>query len=336
MAQHRFPFAPFLASSFIVSSFAVHAGIDVRRVPRFPLDATTGALVAQRIDLATVRITQGAAGSVRLHRLFALTFAVSGEARIGTNSSSLLGTGADYELGGDAGGLLRLYRGERFQISLRSEGGYHGGQQAGVARFYRSVRAIADRTVTRLLGPGTDFATERQRIDQALTQAALGLTTASRGFRISNLLTAAWTLSSYAGLQAMLGFSFDRTTNVSNEFQLDSETSFKLSTTSDRRELMAGAAIDLGAASTGVPLDVVAEYELLPLLSRDHDGVGQSSRATVAQRLALGVYYSGRTDLQLGMSAYTLLAQLRELGANAQWSGKAYNFGGLFVFRYIW
>src|SRR5688500_10912819 len=86
MAQHRFPFAPFLASSFIVSSFAVHAGTDVRRVPRFPLDATTGALVAQRIDLATVRITQGAAGSVRLHRLFALTFAVSGEARIGTNS----------------------------------------------------------------------------------------------------------------------------------------------------------------------------------------------------------------------------------------------------------
>jgi hypothetical protein len=336
MAGHRFPFPQFLASSFAVSSFAVHAGFESRRVPNYPVDPSTGALTAQQIDLQTLTATQGVDGSIRLFPALALLFDFYGQARLGTNTATLLGTGADYELGGDGGLLLRLFRSERLQVSLRGLGGYHGGQHAGVTQFYQSVRSIAESAVGRVLTGTTTLAAEQSRIDAALAQAALGLTSSASGFRATALLTAAVALASYAGLQAMVGFTFDRTTLTTNQFQVGSETSLRLSETTDQKQVVVGVAADIGAASRGVPLDLVGEYEVLPLSSSSTGGVGTSSQATVQHRLALGLYYSGRPDLQLGVSAYALFAQLRELGAESRVSGKAYDAGGLFVFRYIW
>ncbi len=337
MDEHRFPFPQFLPSSFVVSSFAVHAGIELRRVPNYPVDVSTGSLVPKRIDLSTLSATQGLDAALRLHRLFALTFDLAGEARIGTNTQTLLGTGADYELGAGGGAILRLFRTHHFQLSLRARGGYHGGQHAGIAAFYQSVRGIAEQTVERVLrGSVGSLEAEQARLDFALTQAAKGLVTSTTGFGVSGMVTAAWAMSSWAGLQAMVGYAFDRTTYVADVFQLSTNMSERLQTTTDQNQIMAGVAFDVGAASRGVPLDVVAEYELLPVTNRRRSGVGQASQAAIEHRLALGLYYSGRTDLQLGLSAYTLLAGLRELGAAARYSGRAYHAGGLFVFRYIW
>jgi hypothetical protein len=337
MDGHRFPFPQFLPSSFVVSSFAVHAGVESRRVPNFPTDASTGSLTPKRIDLSTVSATQGVDATLRLHRLFALTFDLSGQARIGTNTDTLLGTGADYELGAGGGALLRLFRTHHFQLSLRARGGYHGGQHAGIAGFYQSVRGIAEQTVQRVArGEIGTLQAEEARLDNAFTQAARQLVSSTTGFGVSGMVTAAWAMSSWAGLQAMVGYAFDRTTNVADVFQLSTETSTRLRTTTQQSQIMAGLALDVGAASRGVPLDLVAEYELLPLMSRRRGGVGQASQSAIEHRIALGLYYSGRTDLQLGVSAYTLLAGLRELGAATQFSGRAYDAGGLFVFRYIW
>jgi hypothetical protein len=50
----------------------------------------------------------------------------------------------------------------------------------------------------------------------------------------------------------------------------------------------------------------------------------------------LGVYYSGRSDLQLGVTGYVLFGQIPQLGANAKPSGKPLDLGTQFVFRYFW
>jgi hypothetical protein len=249
----------------------------------------------------------------------------------------LLGTGADYELGAGAGVLLRLFRSHHFQLSLRARGGYHGGQHAGIADFYQSVRGIAEQTVERVVrGNVGTLQAEEARLDSSFTEAARGLVSSATGFTVSGMLTAAWAMSSWAGLQAMVGYAFDRSTNVANVFQLSTDTSTRLQTTTQQSQIMAGLALDVGAASRGVPLDVVAEYEFLPQMSRRSGSGGPANQSAIEHRVALGLYYSGRADLQLGVSAYTLLAGLRELGASAQLSGRAYDAGGLFVFRYIW
>lgn len=336
MNGHRFPFPQFIPSSFVVSSFGVYAGVESRRVPNFPTDSSTGSLTPKRIDLSTVSARQGIDAALRLHRVFALTFDLTGQARIGTNTDTLLGTGADYELGAGGGVLLRLLRTETFQLSLRARGGYHGGQRAGIAGFYQSVRGIAEQTVNRVLrGDVGTLEAEEARLDRAFSEAARGLVASATGYNVSGMLTAAWAMSSWAGLQIMAGYAFDDTTNVAQVFQLSTETNQRLQTSTQQHQFMAGLALDIGAASRGIPLDVVAEYQVLPLTSR-LTGVNRVDQSAVEHRLALGLYYSGRTDLQLGVSGYTLLAGLRELGASAQLSGRAYDAGGMFVFRYIW
>jgi hypothetical protein len=338
LGGHEFPFAQFVPSSFVVSTFGVRAGFELRRTPAFPTDTTTGSASQKLIDLSTASATEGIDVQVRLMRLLALTFDFYGNARIGTNTPTLLGTGADFEAGGNAGVLLRLLRSEHLQLSLRAQGGYYGGQKAGIARFYQSVRAIGEQTAARALsGSVTSAATERARLDRALMQAARGLLTSSSGFRTSATLTAAAALGAFVGVQAMAGFLFERSSYTSNQFEITSDGSTQLRETSKLTESMFGLAVDLSGASRGVPLDLVGEYVLLPLSSRlKADQASTARQSALEHRLALGLYYAGRADLQLGLSAYGLLAQVPELGADGRASGKPHDVGGLFSFRYIW
>lgn len=335
MHGHRFPFPQFLESSFVVSTFSVHAGIDARRVPDFPTTQMNEAMLDEKIKLETVSATQGIDAAVRVHRLIAVTFDLYGRARVGANTSTLLGTGADFTLGGDAGFVLRLLRTDRLQLSVRASAGYYGGQQAGVSSFYQSVRGIAEQEVTRVLAGNTNVDVERRHIAAALWQAARGLTSDVRGVRGSGSFTAAWAITSYLGLQAMVGFCLDHATLTTDQFLLSSSSNARAERTARRSQTTVGVALDVGGASGGIPLDLVWEYELLPLSVINH-GVGQANQAAVQQRLALGLYYSGRTDLQLGASAHTLFSQAREIGEGNQLSGRAFDAGGVFVFRYFW
>jgi len=52
--------------------------------------------------------------------------------------------------------------------------------------------------------------------------------------------------------------------------------------------------------------------------------------------IALGLFYSGRPDLQLGASVYTLLGQLPLMANDRSLSGNPVDTGVMFVFRYIW
>jgi hypothetical protein len=338
MGGHEFPFALFVPSSFVVSTFGVHAGGEWRRTPRFPTDTSTGSDTQKLIDLSTASATESFDGQIRLLPVLALTFDFYGKTRVGTNTPTLLGTGADFEVGGNAGLMVRLLRSKYVQLSLRASGGYYGGQQAGIARFYQSVRAIGEQTAARALaGRITSIEAERRRIDAALIQAARGLLTSISGFRTAGTLTAAAALGSLVGVQTMAGYMFEQSSYTSNQFELTSDGTTRLNETSKLSQFMVGLALDLSGASRGVPLDLVGEYVLLPISSKRKAEAGSTTQQSALEhRVALGLYYAGRTDLQLGLSAYGLLAQVPELGADARASGKPRDVGGLFSFRYIW
>jgi hypothetical protein len=168
-------------------------------------------------------------------------------------------------------------------------------------------------------------------------QAARGLLTSTSGFRTSGTLTAAAALGAFVGVQAMASFMFERSSYTSNQFEITSDGSTQLRETSKLSQTMFGLAADLSGASRGVPLDLVGEYVLIPLSSRRKSDDGATTRQSALEhRLAVGLYYAGRADLQLGLSAYALLAQVPELGADARASGKPRDVGGLSSFRYIW
>jgi hypothetical protein len=339
MNGHRFPFPQFVPSSFAVSAFGVYAGVESKQVPQYPVDATTGADSAKLISLNTLTARQGIDFSVRLASMLALTGDAYARARVGTNVDTLLGTGADYELGANGGVLLRLLRTKRFQLSARGQAGYHSGQKAGITSFYKSVRSIAEQEVARALNGTilTSTATaELGRVDAAMREAARGLIASSSGVTASAWATAAIALTSFMGVQGMVGYTFDRTTLTSNDFQTASQTSVALSQTVDYQQALVGAALDIGGAGKGIPLDLVLEYLALPLWLNSSGSGGSSQQSTMEQRVAAGLYYAGRTDLQLGVSAYTLLAQPPEVGAQGKISGKPTDLGGRFVFRYIW
>jgi hypothetical protein len=339
MNGHRFPFPQFVPSSFVVSAFGVYAGVESKQVPEYPVDATTGADSAKLISLNTLTARQGIDFSVRLASVLALTGDAYARARVGTNVDTLLGTGADYELGANGGVLLRLLRTKRLQLSVRGQAGYHSGQKAGITSFYKSVRSIAEQEVARALN-GTILTStanaELNRVDAAMREAARGLIASTSGVAASAWASAAIALTSFMGVQGMVGYTFDRTTLTSNDFQAATQTSVALSQTVDYQQALVGAALDIGGAGKGIPLDLVVEYLALPLWLNSSGSGGSSQQSTMEQRVAAGLYYAGRTDLQLGVSAYTLLSQPPEVGAQGKTSGKPTDLGGRFVFRYIW
>lgn len=336
MDGHVFPFPLFVPSSFVVSSFGVRAGFESRTVPAFPTDSSTGASASQRVDLATVIATEGFDATVRVHRTLAVTLDIYGKARVGTNTATLLGTGADFEVGGNGGLLLSILRTQKFQLSVRGQGGYYRGQQAGIARFYQDVRAIAQQTVVRVIAGDANYDSERAKIDASLSQAARGLLTSANGLRAAGMLTAALTLSRSVGLQAVAGFSFESSSYASKQFQVTSNGSTRLRETATLRQGIVGLALDVSGAPIAIPLDLLLEYAVIPLTLSRQAMLGPAVQATVEQRVAAGLYYAGRSDLQLGFSGYALLEQVPELGAEARASGKPRDMGGLFSFRYIW
>ncbi len=334
---HVFPFPQFMPSSFVVSSFGVRAGLELRKVPNFAATPLSGDATSQSVDLSTAAASEAIDASVRVHRLLAIWFSGYGTARVGTNSKTILGTGGDFELGGDLGVLLRLVRTRNFQLSARAAGGYYGGKQAGIDRFYQSVRELADKVVRDSLTGSASFDEQSEMFRAALFRAASEIVTSTSGFRTSMMLTAAQAVGPYVGLQGAVGVSFDRGSDVTSDYDVDEDETVRLSAVDRLIETTVGLAIDVGGGDgRGWPLDLVLEYLLLPMRIERDAGVDSYLQKVIAHRVAVDLFYSGRTDLQLGASFYTLLAQARQVGVDGELSGRPHQNGGAFIFRYIW
>jgi len=232
-------------------------------------------------------------------------------ALVGTNLRALTYAGATYETGGSGGAVLRLLRNDRTgtQLSLRAQGSYAKGQ---VSTLFPIFDQPLGSFVDALQGDlGESIKTPTTRVTGS---GALAFT---QGF------------GKFFGLQASAGLGvgrvelepYDRVARVRNT-QTESELTYAF-----------GAAPSFDFNAFSVPIAVMPEY----VLSRQASTAEIRGAGTfdTQHTLALGVYYSGRPNLQIGLIGRTVL------GTNglttAQGTSETPTLtAGEFILRYVW
>ena len=303
---HTFVSPILLPSAFVTTHFGIRQGVQIVRVPRVIAgDGVTVSGLQQVFDFGG-------------HLGDAIGFYATGggDVTIGTDAPSLIFIESSFSVNAEAGLVLRLARLDSgTQISLRAGAGAGTGRGVDVQGLLGAVFSDNERSVNQVLnGKGAAYVFKPQ---------------SSTTFAAS--LLAAQSLSSNFGLQA----SVEGRRNSATESPLDPATGTRVDNTSKETELSAGVAFSADGAPSGVPVGVVLEYKLDA--SRTDGGDGWDDPKHV---VALGLYYTGRRSLQLGVGGITLLG-LKPLPAvdenfNPTKSGKPSAYAGQFIIRYVW
>jgi hypothetical protein len=336
---HRFPIGAFVPLALPASYLGVRAGVEYHSVPAFAELPSLLSGGPQLVGLETINAAENIDFAVRLHEYVAIFGGAYGRARVGANVATLLGTGADYTYGGDIGALAKIFRLGDFQLGVRVHVGYYAGQSAEVMALFHDLGAIARQVVSDALRDlNTDLNQAIARINAAFWIATAELLTPFDGALYGGSIDAAQALGRFVGLQFSVGLSVDSTTYTPMRFDVTSGSTRVMPGTVSTFRPSFAAAIDVDLEPAGFPLDVMVEYRInsVTMTSSLPDAAGTLS--SIEHLLALGLYYSGRTDLQLGVTGYTLRGQLPLINtsANTAPSGKPRDLGAQLVFRYFW
>jgi len=338
LGGHQFPVATFVPLALSSSYLGVRAGIEYHSVPGFATLTTIGPVpTSNRVDLETVNVAESVDFSLRLHDYVALSGDAYGRGRVGANIETLLGTGADYTYGGDIGALVKIVRIGSLQLAVRGQIGLYEGQSAGVLALFQDLSTIATDALSRLLSaPSMDLDTAIAQLNKSFDAATADLLMPFDGIAYGVSLNMALAIGKYIGLQGSLGYSLDTTTFNPAKFDPDLGLSVRLENTEKTIRPSASAAVDFDSSPIGLPIDIIVEYRFTPISVERQNEEGLSTESSIESLIALGVYYSGRTDLQLGVTGYTLLGQAPALGVNGEPSDKPLDVGVQLVFRYFW
>jgi hypothetical protein len=338
LGGHRFPVAVFVPTALTASYMGVHAGLEYHEVPGYAQVPSLGtATTPQQVDLQTINVAETLDFALRLHEYVALFGDAYGRARVGANISTLLGTGADYTYGGDAGVLLKIVRVGGFQLSVRGLLGLYAGQSAGVLGLFEDLNRIASDAISRVqMNPTLNLGAALNHLNASFRNATADLLTPFSGVNYGASLNMAQALGRYVGLQGSVGFAIDTTTYSTTMFDVVTSTSVHTPSTLRGVRPQAALALDVDLDPAKLPLGLLFEYRIAPVTVTRSEQDGSVQESAIEQLLAFGVYYSGRSDLQLGVTGYALLGQIPALGANAQPSGRPLDLGAQLVFRYFW
>lgn len=230
---------------------------------------------------------------------------------VSTNLPGLVYEGATYDIGGQGGAILRLFRSERTgsQLSLRAGGGYSRGQVAFLLPIFQQPIASLNDLLQRDFGSviKTPFST----------------------YTYGGALAFAQSFGRLLGVQASVAVGggsftlepFDRARRVRDD------------TTVNELTYAFGIAPSIDFSSVHFPLAVMPEY----VLSRAASTVqfrGSGDFDTFHQ-VAIGAYYTGRQTLQLGVLWSTILGA-RPFTTNLGTSDTPSIQLGEIVLRYVW
>ncbi len=336
LGGHQFPIGAFVPLALTTSYIGVRAGFEYHEVPGFEQLNIFGN-PPRIVSLQTVNVREDIDFALRIHEYIALFGNAYGRGRVGANIETLLGSGAEYTYGGDLGALVKILRVGSFQLALRGQVGFYTGQKAGVLTLYSDLSAIALDAVTRLLNASQlDLNLIINQMNASFAAATADLLTPFDGLVYGVSLNLALALGKYVGFQGVVGFLYDTTTSQPTSFDINTGTSITITTTATMLRPSLSTALDFDANPLGFPMDILVEYRLTPLsVSRDIRQV-TISEFTFEHLIALSFFYSGRTDLQLGVTGYTLLGQAPVLNVDGPSSGKPQDFGVQPVLRYFW
>jgi hypothetical protein len=303
---HTFLFPAFVDSAFI----ATFAGLTLRantfNAPKVPTVVGSSELkmtgIRETIDMS-------------FRAMDWLSIQVTGGARalIGTGTESIVYIGTAYAYGGGIGANLRLARleGSGTEISVRLLGTYTNGQAASLRPLFSSPSAAI--TLQALLT--TD-----------LREIAL---VPLHGFAYGGYVAVAQTISPLFGLQVAGGIGGSSLTlspfDLAARAHVDQVTS--------GFNFRVGAAFDADFDTVHVPIAALLEYEM----SRETSASDLINATTldVLHTIGLGVFYSGRPNLQTGAFVAWQLG-VQPIGTPEGTSGRPDSKLAELILRYVW
>jgi hypothetical protein len=335
LGEHNFQLGSFVPSALVDSHIGIRAGVEYHQVPGFAQLPSLVSSGAQAVDLRTVNVAETLDFAVKLHDHFAIYGDGYGKARVGANIDTLLGTGADYTYGGDLGLLVKLFHTSSFQISISGQAGYYAGQSAGILALFQDLSIIAQDSLQKFQ-KNPDLNQAINQLNAAFRTATADLLTPFDGFSYGFALNAAQAIGPYLGLQASVGFYADSATYRPTHYDTVSGGPVAVEHNIKTTRPSLALAMDMDASPAGLPFAMLVEYRATPINVSDSQQLPNYDLTSFEHLVALGVFYSGRRDLQLGFTGYTLFGQPPALGANATPSGKPLDLALQLVFRYFW
>jgi len=350
LGGHLFSRGSFVPTALIDSQIGVRAGVEYQQVSglaQLP-SLTEGSSVAeQTIRMRTLYAAETLDFQVRLHDYVALFGDGYTKARVGANTDTLLSTGADYAYGGDLGLAVKLLRIAGLQLTVRGQLGFYAGQSAGILAFYQDLNTIARETtqdiVNQVRAQGASISEQQintsiRRLNSQFREATADLVTPFSGFTFGFSLNAAFAVNRYLGMQGSVGFSHDSGTYKPKRYDTQTRSTIETRNDVETWRPSFGLALDVDANPAKVPVAVMLEYVATPTSVRAKSNTAQESQRanTLEHLLALGLFYSGRSDLQLGINGYAIFSQAPAPNVNATQTDQPLNLAVQLVFRYYW
>lgn len=313
LGGHTFLFPILQQSALVTTNVGVREGVARYDVPDVPVG---------RLGTRDV-LFKGVQQTLDLGIAFTDWLGVAGFARAtvstGSDTPSLLLRGASAELLGQAGAVVRVWRNEPSgtQLSLRANVGLAHGSDITLRSFVNGILNDPGLTFEDVLEGNLD---QFIRVPTTETSVNGGAFLAQAFSRTFSLQASAYGEYAWREREPFISAEGGRVTQESRAVRVNF-----------------AAALAADFAPHGVPLALLGEYLFT---TGEETEVGRPDRTLGASTVALGLYYSGRPHLQLGLGAATTLNAARRLGLGEQGedreSGKPTLSYGQLILRYIW
>lgn len=337
LGGHSFLLGTFVPSGLINSHLGIRAGLEYHQVSGYVQLPSLLSMSPQEVELKTVNVAETLDLAVRLHDHIAIFGDIHGRARVGANINTLLGTGADYTYGGRLGVLVKLFTLGSFQASVSGQAGYYTGQSAGILALFQDLNIIAREAVEQVQrNPVLELDTAVERLNTAFRTATADLLTPFEGLTYGVSLNLTQAIGRFFGLQASLGYYAESATYRPTRYDVATGGPVMREHTVSTQRPSFGIAADIDFMPAGFPLAFLTEYRATPTSVTDTEDVRKLDVSSLEHLIAVGMFYSGRTDLQLGITTYSVYGQLPTLSTNAMQSGKPLDLALQLVFRYYW
>lgn len=314
LGGHTFLFPMLQQSAFVSSYVGIREGVAVYDVPALPI----GRLGTQDVSLAGYQ--QMLDLGLQLTHWLGLWGEARGTLYSGLTVGSFMSDGATFQASGDGGVVVRLlhFESSGTQLSLRAGGGYERGRELTLLPL---LTAIVDT-------PGVTL--------ESILRGSLGelLVVPTSEYSVNGGVFLAQALGgSFLGLQASA--SATRAWRTRRPFEPIEGGRVDHATTATRINLAAALTADF--KSLGVPLALMGEY----LFTAGYQSEVALARTDLrTSSVGLGLYYSGRPNLQLGLGGVAVLDSEPRIGRDADGnpakSGEPTLTYGQLILRYIW
>lgn len=313
LGGHTFLFPILQQSAFVTTNVGLREGIARYDVPDLPIG---------RLGTSDVLIT-GVQQTLDLGIAFTDWLGVAGFARgtvvTGADTHSLLVNGATVELVGQAGAVVRVWRNDasKTQVSVRGNFGYQQGKEVDIFPFLSSIVGAPGLTLQDVVGGRLGDLILVPTKETSVNGGAFLAQAFSRTFSLQASANGEYAWRERRPFDSSIGDRFSQKTHAAR--------------------VNLTAALEADFAPHGVPVALLGEY-LFTTGQETHARL--PDRTLSAHTVALGVYYSGRPSLQVGLGAVTTLSAAPRIGfaegGEPLESGKPTLSYGQFILRYIW